>query len=215
MKSFTPILSWLLVCAASSVWAASIQLEDQTAIEAEILQVDDEELIIRLPRRRVGTIDGKPLPPPLVEGAAAPPFQLRDLQGNPQTLGTSQGRVTVLHFWVSWCPHCRSDAPKLQALYNQFRAHPKVAIVTVSLDEQREALDRFVQERQVSYPVIDAAEQAKLPGGVDLAELYHVNSFPMTYLIDEQGIIRQKLRGSFVESGVDLTQQLQQLLPPS
>jgi peroxiredoxin len=208
---------WLLVMplAASAVWAASIQLEDQTALEADVLQVDDEEVILRIPRTRIGTINGKPLPPALVEGAAAPPFQVKDIRGNPQALGVSQGRVTVLHFWVSWCPHCRSDAPQMQALYTQFRAHPKVAIVTVSLDEKREALDRFVTDRQVSYPVIDAAEQAKLPGGVDLAELYHVNGFPITYLIDAQGIIKQKIRGSFVESGVDLTKQLQQLLSSS
>jgi peroxiredoxin len=212
MKPLIPMFSGLLVCVASHAWAASIQLEDQTALEADVLQVDDEDVIIRIPRTRIGTINGKPLPPALVEGAAAPPFQVTDIRGNAQALGTSQGRVTVLHFWVSWCPHCRSDAPQMQALYTQFRAHPKVAIVTVSLDEQREALDRFVADRQVTYPIIDAAEQAKAPGGVDLAQLYYVNGFPVTYLIDGKGIIKQKIRGSFVETGVDLGKQLEALL---
>ncbi len=213
----------LFCVTAPSGWTATIRLKDKTTVKGKVVRVSDDGVLVSLPRASIESINGKPLPPALVEGAAAPPFQVRDIQGNPQALpapanmnggpgGAAQGRVTVLHFWVSWCPHCGSDAHKIEALYTQFRAHSKVAIVTVSLDEQREALDRFVKDRHVTYPVIDAAEQAKAPGGVDLAELYHVNGFPVTYLIDAQGIIKRKIHGSFVETGVDLASELQKQL---
>ncbi len=196
-------------------WAASVRLDDQTTLTADVLQADDEDVILRLPRENVKTVDGKPLPAPLVAGMPAPAFQVIDIEGRPQSLGAARGPVTVLHFWVSWCPHCRSDAPKIQALHNQFAQNPQVRVLTVSLDQQRAKLDQFVKDRQVTYPVISAQEQGARPGGADLAALYHITSFPITILIDGQGTIREKVKGSFVESGVDLEATVKGLLPTS
>lgn len=198
--------------AASIVWAAAIKLDDGTTVKGDILQVDDDQVIVGLSRQSIATLDGKPLPPTLKEGVAAPAFAVKDLLGHPQVVGGANGRLTLLHFWVHWCPHCRSDAPKIQALYNQFRDNPKVRILTVNLDQDRALVDRFINEHQVSYPVILAAEQASGSSGVDLPQLYQVTGFPVTYLIDAQGIIRYKARGSFAESGVDLAARVAALL---
>ena len=67
----------------------------------------------------------------------------------------------------------------------------------------------------MTYPVIFAEEQATAPNGVDLPGLYQIQVFPVTYLIDQQQIIRRKLIGSFVESGVDLDASITELLPAS
>ena len=116
---------------------------------------------------------------------------------------------------MHWCPHCRSDAPKIQALYNQFRDNLKLRIVTVNLDQKHDLIDQFIKTHQVTYPVILAAEQAAAPDGVNLPELYQVTGFPVTYLIDGQGIIRYKAVGSFAESDVDLATKVNDLLSKS
>jgi len=193
-------------------WAATIRLDDDATVSGEVLRVDDDHVIIGVPRSSVATIDGKPLPLPLAEGVPAPAFSVTDLAGKTQTVGKDQGRVTILHFWIHWCPHCRSDAPKIQALYDQYRENPKVQVITVSLDERRAEIDQFIKEHRMTYPVVSAAEQKTAPGGANLPQLYEITGFPITFLIDAQGIIRKKYVGSFVELNEDLAPQITELL---
>ncbi len=198
-------LAW---CATPTAQAASIRLDDQTNLTGDVLRVEDDAVLIAVPRGRIKTINGEPLPTPLVKGSTAPLFSVQDLLGRPQVLGAPPHAITILHFWISWCPHCQSDAPELQALYERFRHNPEVQFITVSLDREHAVVEQFVTERHLTYPVIIAAEQAAVRGQVDLVALYQVNAFPVTYLIDEEGVIRQKIMGSFAESGSHLGEQI-------
>lgn len=213
MNRWTTLVSLaLLLCSVEGLQAADIRLKNKAKVEGDVARVDDDYVFLRVPRKSIATIDGEALPAPVAEGVAAPTFSVTDIAGVTQTVGKGQGYVTVLHFWVHWCPHCRSDAPKVQALYEQYRDNPTVKIVTVNLDEKRADIDAFVKEHQISYPVIASAEQAAKPNGVDLPGLYQITGFPVTYLIDAQGIIRQKFSGSFSESGVNLAKVMSELL---
>ena len=204
----------LVLLAASGAWADEIHLTDKTKVTGEVLQVDDDRVVIGVPRTSVATVNGRALPAALKEGSTAPTFSVTDLAGKTQAIGTpTQGRVSVLHFWVHWCPHCRSDAPKVQALYDRFRDNPKVQLLTVNLDQDRAKVEAFIQEHHATYPVILASEQSSAPGGVDLPELYQIHAFPITFLIDAQGVIRHKVSGSFAESGQDLDALIVALLP--
>ena len=194
-------------------WAQTIKLTDKSTLEADVVQSDDNDVYLRVSRDRIASIDGKPLPPVLVAGVVAPAFTVKDLSGVLQTVGPKNDYVTLLHFWVHWCPHCRSDAPKIQELYDKFRGNPKVRIVAVNLDQDRSKLDQFLKERNVTYPVIVAAESASAPDGVNIPELYQIHSFPITFLIDAKGVIQRKINGSFVESGVDMSALIASLVP--
>ncbi|MDP3723362.1 MAG: TlpA disulfide reductase family protein [Candidatus Omnitrophota bacterium] len=195
--------------------AEVIRLRDETTVSGEVVRVDDEHVLIRLPREAVATVDGTSLPSALVEGMPAPAFRAQDVRGKFHSIGDEPGTVTVLHFWVHWCPHCRADAAKVQKLYERFADDPVVRIVTVNLDRDRAAVEQFIQEHHATYPVIFAEEQAAAPNGADLPGLYQIQAFPVTYLIDQQQIIRRKLIGSFVEGGVDLDASITKLLPAS
>lgn len=198
---------------APDAGAASVQMRDETRVSADVLQVDDESVVLRVPRGDVHSVDGVAMPPPLAEGMAAPAFAVVDLQGVAQAVGPSAAAPTALHFWVSWCPFCRADQPALQQLYERFGREGRVRFITVSLDEQREAIEKFLAQHQAGYPVISAREQAAVPGGANLPELYQISSFPVTLLIDAQGVIRRKISGSFVKGDVDLAAAIEQLLP--
>jgi len=200
---------------AAFVWPGTaggetIRLENDATFTADVLQSDNEGMVIRLPREAVATIDGKPLPPVLQAGVAAPTFTATDLQGTPYTLDAHQGQVTVLHFWVSWCPFCQADQPKIQALADQSQGRSGVRVLSVSLDRERAKAETFVKERHITYPVILAAAQ---PNGVELTDLYQITGFPVTYVIDAEGIIRHKVSGSVVKAGVDLGALAAQCLP--
>ena len=203
-------LAWWLTLAATAQ-AATVRLQDGATVEGDVLQVDDEGVVVQLPRERVTAIDGRPLPVALASGITAPGFTVRDIQHRAWTVGTGD-KITLLHFWVQWCPHCRSDAKGIQALYDRFHDNPRVQILSINLDRERALAERFVQEHHATYPVVSAAEQAKAPGGVDLTERYQIAAFPVTYLIDAQGVIRQKIMGSFAETGRDVGAMIERLL---
>ena len=209
------IVTATILCGIGAAgWAATVQLKKGTVITGEVLQVQDDQVVIGVPRESIATINGTPLAAALNEGGAAPAFTATDLNGTVQSVGPGKAKVTLLHFWVHWCPHCRSDAATVQTLYSQYRDNPQVKIVTVNLDQDQAKVAEFVKTRQVTYPVIVAAA-AKTSGGPDLPELYQITAFPVTFLIDGQGMIRHKQRGSFVESNTDLDAQIRQLLAAS
>jgi len=212
----------VLICAVvpsfgvhTSAQAQAIRLTNQTALIADILQTDDEGVIIRVPRDRIVTIDGQALLPALIVGNPAPAFTAHDTTGQVLTVDSKQGKPTLLHFWVHWCPHCRSDQSQIQALFDKFHDSAAIQLVTVNMDQERDKVDEFMKEQHITYPVIIAQDVAAAPNGVNIPELYQVRGFPVTYLIDAQGIIRKKIVGSFVESKQDLAAAIQELLPTS
>ena len=136
-----------------SVSAAQIQLEDGTEFSGDVLQRSGEEVIIRLPRASVAAIDGTPLPTPVAQGEKAPEFSVLDLNGGTQTLGVSDGAATMVHFWASWCPHCRSDVKLMKELYARYDGKG-LRMVMVSVDQDRSDLDTFIQKQDLPYPII-------------------------------------------------------------
>lgn len=203
---------WLMALCALQGFALAdtVKLKNKTKVSGDILQVDDDSVLIRLPREKIETVNGKALPPALSEGIAAPAFTAADLEGNTQSVGPGKAKVTLLHFWVHWCPHCRSDAPKVQAIYDQYKGSPDVKVITVNLDKQKQQVESVIKERNLTFPVIMESEAAA--AGHDIQDLYQITGFPATFLIDGKGIIRHKWRGSFAEGHVDLSGEIQKLL---
>ena len=194
-------------------FADTIRLKNKTTVSGDVLQVNDDDVLIRLPRKKIATVNGEALPAPLNEGAAAPAFTAVDLAGNKQSVGPDKAKVTLLHFWVHWCPHCRSDAPQIEAIYDRYKDNPAVKVIAVNLDKEKQKVESVVKERNITYPVVMVSDPANhSAGSVDIQDLYQITGFPATFLIDGQGIIRYKRRGSFAEGHEDLQAEIQKLL---
>jgi len=114
----------------------------------------------------------------------APELPLTDLDGRTHNPAHS-GKLTVLHFWGSWCAPCRPELPRLQALSQQ----PSVAVIGVALEEESpEALRRFCQKHGLTYPQVLATKA--------LTEAYgEIHKLPVTILVDMRGKIRYRWQG--------------------
>jgi len=136
----------------------------------------------------------------LEAGSPAQEFSMTDITGKPLKLSDYRGRVVLLYFWATWCKPCLAELPSLSMLYREFGVSQEhhdsdgdFEIIGISLDQDREALKRFVESEQLPWPQL-------FDGGgwqMQIAQQYRVTSLPRTFLIDEKGVIRfVDLRGA-------------------
>ena len=192
--------------------AGKIRLKDGTEFSAEVLERNAEQVMLAVPRAQIDAVDGEPLPEPVASGTNAPAFTALDLSGAKHAVPNPSSAATLVQFWATWCPHCRTDVP----LLTQWSARygDRLRIVSVSVDKDLKALRDFVRAHRIPYPVIALHDQ---PDGRVLAlpERYEMRGVPAYYVIDAQGVIAQTASGSITESGTDVEGTLKRLLEGS
>jgi len=126
---------------------------------------------------------------PLVVGKTAPDFSLSDLSDKPYRLSDFRGKVVFLNFWATWCKPCREEMPSMEVLYKNFEKDGLV-VLAVSIDRVTTTRDipPFVKGMNLTFPVlIDSWGQTDKP--------YKRMGVPETFIIDQQGVIREIVIG--------------------
>lgn len=132
-------------------------------------------------------------------GKAPPDFASTTIAGKTISPRDFQGRVVLLDFWATWCGPCIAELPNVQAVY---REHHEAGfdIVSISLDQDKAALTRFLRQREMPWThVLDA----DLPPDASIAARYGVNAIPFMVLIGRDGrIAGVNLRGPALAKAV-------------
>jgi peroxiredoxin len=126
---------------------------------------------------------------PLKVGMTAPDFELPDLDGKTMRLSDFRGKVVFLNFWATWCKPCKEEMPSMEVLYKHF-AGKDFVIVAVSIDRvtTKKDIPPFVKGLNLTFPIfVDSW------GHTD--KRYKLMGVPETYIIDQQGILREKVIG--------------------
>lgn len=115
----------------------------------------------------------------------APDFTLKDVAGNEVKLSDYQGKVVLLVFSTTWCPHCRAEVPHLKKLYAEYQAKGLV-LLNIDIQESQKKVASFVAKNKIPYPVL-------LDGDGDVSMAYGIQGVPTTVLINKEGIILCKV----------------------
>jgi peroxiredoxin len=122
-------------------------------------------------------------------GDEAPNFRLRDLDGNLTSLSQYRGKVVLLNFWATWCGPCRVEMPAMEQLYRT-SSRREFQILAVSTDTQGAAATRpFQQKTGLTFPILHDSD-------MEIGLIYGARSLPMTFMVDRQGVVRQKIFGA-------------------
>jgi len=122
-----------------------------------------------------------PLPKGLLalDGRAAPPLVLNDLDGERWDISAARGRWLFVHFWATWCGPCRKEMPTIQAIVPQFDA-TQLEIVLINTAETEDTVFAFLAEVAPDItPLMDS-------DGL-VTEQWQPRGLPATFFVDPQG----------------------------
>ena len=140
-------------------------------------------------------------------GDEAPEIVMNGLDGKPMKLSALRGKLVLIDFWASWCGPCRRENPNVVSAYEKYKkAKWKTAkgfdIFSVSLDQNLDAWKAAIEKDGLVWK----NHVSDLKGWQNgAAAVYGVSSIPMSFLIDENGIIVAKnLRGLELHKQLDV-----------
>ena len=115
----------------------------------------------------------------------APGFCLIDTNGQWQDLADYRGKIVVVEFMQTTCPHCASFVPVLADLRQKYG--DRVAVLSIALPpDTPQAMHQFALGHKLSYPLLFDQGQV----AASYVRAGSIN-FPSVYLIDANGMIRE------------------------
>jgi peroxiredoxin len=131
---------------------------------------------------------------PLDAGRAAPDYRAVSLTGDTVGVHDLRGKVVLLNVWATWCRPCVREMPAIQRLYDSLSPHG-FTVLAVSVDnaalsfgDPAEAVRGFITEYNLTFPIL-------LDPDNRIQGVYQVTAMPTTYVIDRDGIIRERFLG--------------------
>jgi len=124
-------------------------------------------------------------------GQEAPVFRLVNLRGERVSLRDFRRGATLVNFWASWCDPCKKEVPLLNELQQSLSASG-FTIVGVSVEEPREAVDAFVRNHHIQYPVL-------LDSDGSISRRYGLIGLPMNVIVDREGVVSMVRAGAVDE----------------
>ncbi len=132
----------------------------------------------------------------LKTGNPFPKLILADLEGRPVQLpGDAAGKISLIHFWASWCPLCVREMNAIQALRDA-RGEKEMIAYSVDVGDTVEAARAYLKKTNAKYTVLLDPTSAG-------ARQCGVNSIPTTFICDRDGTIRYKILGEINHAGLE------------
>ncbi len=132
-------------------------------------------------------------------GDSAPGFSGTDLEGNEVSLSDYAGKPMVIRFWSTECKYCRADTPVFLKYYQKYREN-RLGVLYININSPREDVERFVEELNISFPVILDDRT--------IADKFNIHLVPQTIVLDTEHTIIAAILGGISQ------RDLQELLSP-
>lgn len=123
-------------------------------------------------------------------GQEAIPIELTTLQGKQVSLADYTGQPVVLNFFATWCHPCQEEMPVIVEMEKRLRDKGAafLAINMTSQEQSKSAIKPFLEHYRAYFdPLLDEDGE--------IMKKYQIIGIPTTVVIDEQGMIIQRING--------------------
>ena len=104
------------------------------------------------------------------------------------------GKVTVINFWGTWCGPCIAELPHFDQVAADYVG--RVTVVAVHSDYKRETAAAWISENYPETSILFAQDESDGGSGAYYTALGGEGDFPMTIVVDKEGVITFTCRGS-------------------
>jgi thiol-disulfide isomerase/thioredoxin len=81
----------------------------------------------------------------------------------------------LIHFWASWCPTCKVEAPNIQKISKSYN------VLTIALKSGSDAeIEEYLKSRDLNFKVVNDIDGA-------ITDKFSVSIFPTTIIYDKNG----------------------------
>ena len=123
--------------------------------------------------------------PPVKIGDKSPGISGADTHGEIFSLDQLKGKVGVIFFWTNSC--CGDRVKKLEPFYRQNRGKG-LEVLAVNVGDTREIVESYAKTNGLTFTLL-ADEHLKI------SKQYGIFGFPTIFILDKNGIIREKIHG--------------------
>lgn len=119
--------------------------------------------------------------------------------GGKLTLESMRGKVIVLNFWASWCPHCKKELEQSAKIKIMLDKYKDVDYWLVDkLDSQKETRDMalsYLKDNSIPLSTVFDVD-------IQVYKQLGIKIIPTTLVIDKQGVLRAWYTGDNLDAGV-------------
>jgi len=116
--------------------------------------------------------------------APAPTLVLSELGGQTFDLSKLRGKVVLVTYWATWCAPCKKEMPVIDAFYRRYHERG-LEVIGISADRPQDFAKMRKMSNALAYPTATLDQIADNGFGPP-------EGFPLTYVIDRDGVIRDK-----------------------
>ncbi|MFA4992798.1 MAG: TlpA disulfide reductase family protein [Candidatus Omnitrophota bacterium] len=104
---------------------------------------------------------------------------LNDLGSKPVNLSSLTGKPSILFFWTTWCPYCRTELKDLNRMYPQLEKEG-ISVFAVNVGEAGYKVEKFAKDYTLSIRML-------LDKDGRAAENYEIRGVPTYIFINKSG----------------------------
>jgi thiol-disulfide isomerase/thioredoxin len=157
---------------------------------------DKETLPIAAPR---GLVQQQPVIKPSMNTAAGTHGEvaigsylreatLDGLNGKTKKFSDFKGKPLIINVWASWCGPCRAEMGSLERLARRYNGK-EFNVIGISTDDYRNKATAFIKNTEITF-------ENFLDNRLLLENMLGANTIPLTVLVDADGRVLEKVRGS-------------------
>jgi len=105
-------------------------------------------------------------------------FETLDMPAVERHFAANKGKVTLVMFWATWCPACKTEMPVLEQLRAKYPLE-QLDVMAISVDDTEQVMAEYLKSQPTSVSVY----LSKAEVGSD----FGVKSIPALYVLDKNG----------------------------